>query len=61
LDDLEAKLSQAEAGRSKPVATEASTPAPAEVTEDALPTTAQITIYRGLQGSSYTVPLDANQ
>ena len=61
VDDLEAKLSQAEASRTKPVVTEAIAPAPAEVTEDALPTTAQVTIYRGLQGSSYTVPLDANQ
>jgi pilus assembly protein CpaB len=61
VDDLEAKLSQAEANRTKPVVTEAIAPAPAEVTEDALPTTAQVTIYRGLQGSSYTVPLDANQ
>jgi pilus assembly protein CpaB len=58
LDDLEAKLREAEANRAKPVADAA---VPAEVTEDALPTTAQITVYRGLQGSSYTVPLDANQ
>ena len=30
-------------------------------TEDVLPTTAQIQIFRGLQGTAYTVPLDANQ
>lgn len=61
LDDLEAKLAQAEANRAQPVVTDAKATEPAEAEEAALPTTTQITIYRGLQGSSYTVPLDANQ
>jgi pilus assembly protein CpaB len=61
LDDLEAKLKQAEAKPTEPVVADANTTVAVEATEDALPTTAQITIYRGLQGSSYTVPLDANQ
>lgn len=56
LADLEAKLKQNQAQQ---VVTEAKAEAPA--TEDALPSTTQITIFRGLQGSSYTVPLDANQ
>lgn len=61
LDDLESKLAQAEANRTQQAATTATAAAPAEAEEAALPTTTQITIYRGLQGSSYTVPLDANQ
>lgn len=56
LAELEAKLTQQQAQK---VVTEAKTEVPA--TEDALPSTTQVTIYRGLQGSSYTVPLDANQ
>jgi len=50
LAELEAKLKQGQSSAAQPVAT-----------EDALPSTAQITIFRGLQGSDYTVPLDANQ
>lgn len=61
LSDLEAKLAEAEANRAAQVVTEAKATVPAEAEEAALPTTTQITIYRGLQGSSYTVPLDANQ
>lgn len=61
LSDLEAKLAQAEANRAQQVVTEAKATVPAEATEEALPTTTQITIFRGLQGSAYTVPLDANQ
>lgn len=59
LADLEAQLKQAEANRAQQVVTAAKADAPAA--EEALPTTAQITIYRGLEGSSYTVPLDANK
>lgn len=55
LGELEAKLKQ----QPQNVAAEAKAAAPAA--EDALPTTTQIQIYRGLQASSYTVPLDANQ
>jgi pilus assembly protein CpaB len=58
--ELEAKLQQDEANRAQQAAPEAKPDVPAE-TEEALPTTAQVTIFRGLQGSSYTVPLDANQ
>lgn len=61
LDDLEAKLAQAEANRAEQVVTEAKVTVPDQTEEAALPTTTQITIFRGLQGSSYTVPLDANQ
>ena len=38
---------------------EPAAPTPA-IAEKSLPTTADIVIYRGLAGSSYTVPLDAN-
>lgn len=58
--ELETRLRQDEASRAKPAAEPAKPDLPAKA-EDALPTTAQITIFRGLQGSSYTVPLDANQ
>ena len=58
--ELEAKLQQDEANRARQVVPEVKPDVPA-ATEEALPTTAQITIYRGLQGSSYTVPLDSNQ
>ena len=61
LSDLEAKLAQAEASRAQQVVTEAKATVPAAAMEEALPTTTQITIFRGLQGSAYTVPLDANQ
>ncbi len=61
--DLEAKLKQDEANRAQQIVVEAKTaPAPAPAAaEQAMPTTAQVTIYRGLQGSDYTVPLDANK
>lgn len=55
LAEAEAKLKEAEAGQG---ATVAPTETP---TEEALPTTAQITIFRGLKPTPYTVPLDANQ
>lgn len=58
--ELEAKLQQDQANNAQQVAPETKPEAPV-ATEEALPTTAQITIFRGLQGSSYTVPLDANQ
>ena len=61
ISDLEAKLKQDEANRAKPVVVETKTPPVPEKTEQQMPTTAQITIYRGLQSSDYTVPLDANQ
>lgn len=61
ISDLEAKLKQDEANRAKPVVVETKTPAVPEKTEQEMPTTAQITIFRGLQSSDYTVPLDANQ
>lgn len=54
--ELEASLKQ-QATSAQPAAPEAQ---PEATPEEALPTTAQITIFRGLQGSSYTVPLDAN-
>lgn len=54
LAELEAKLNQQQTTK---VVTEVKAPA----TEDALPSTTQVTIFRGLEGSSYTVPLDANQ
>ena len=54
LAELEAKLTQQQAQK---VVTEVKAPA----TEEALPSTTQVTIFRGLEGSSYTVPLDANQ
>lgn len=57
--ELEAKLKQSQSNQVVKVATEAKPDVPA--TEEALPTTAQITIFRGLQGTDYTVPLDANQ
>lgn len=56
LADLEARLSQQQ---SEKVVSETKAEVPA--TEDALPSTTQVTIFRGLEGSSYTVPLDANQ
>jgi len=57
LAELESKLKKAQAQQ-----VVASTKAEVEAASDeALPTTAQVTIFRGLQGSSYTVPLDANQ
>ena len=56
LGELEAKLAQQQ---SQKVVAEAKAEVPA--TEDALPSTTQVTIFRGLEGSSYTVPLDANQ
>jgi pilus assembly protein CpaB len=52
LADLEAKLKQAQSEKAAPEA---------PATEDALPSTTQVTIFRGVQGSSYTVPLDATQ
>jgi pilus assembly protein CpaB len=58
--DLETKMQQDLANRAQQIVTEAKPEVPAE-TEEALPTTTQVTIFRGLQGSSYTVPLDANQ
>ncbi|MEI8177447.1 Flp pilus assembly protein CpaB [Aestuariivirga sp.] len=58
--ELESKLKQDEANRTQQVAAPATPDVPA-TSEEALPTTAQITIFRGLQGTSYTVPLDANQ
>ena len=59
--ELEARLKQEQANRAQQVLTEAKAEPPEPTSEEALPTTAQITIFRGLQGSSYTVPLDANQ
>ena len=58
--ELESKLQQDQAARAEQVVTEAKPELPA-ASEDALPSTVQVTIFRGLQGSSYTVPLDANQ
>jgi pilus assembly protein CpaB len=58
--ELEARLKQEQANRAQQVVTEAKVEVPV-ATEEALPTTAQVTIFRGLQGSNYTVPLDANQ
>ena len=58
--DLESKLQQDQAARAEQVVTQAK-PEPPAATEDALPSTVQVTIFRGLEGSSYTVPLDANQ
>lgn len=58
--ELETKLKQDESNRAQQVITEAKPQAPTE-TEEALPSSAQVTIFRGLQGSSYTVPLDATQ
>ena len=52
LADLEAKLKQAQSEKAAPEA---------PASEDALPSTVQVTIFRGVQGSSYTVPLDATQ
>ena len=58
--DLERRIAELESKLQQPPAV--ATPAkPAVPTEDALPSTAQVTIFRGLEGSSYTVPLDANQ
>jgi pilus assembly protein CpaB len=54
LAELEAKLKQEQAGNAQQVVTEAKA-------EEALPSTAQVTIFRGLESSSYTVPLDANK
>lgn len=57
--DLEARLKQSEQNRAVQVVTNAK---PAEAAaEEVLPTTAQVQIFRGLDGTSYTVPLDANQ
>ncbi|WP_161957395.1 Flp pilus assembly protein CpaB [Aestuariivirga litoralis] len=57
--ELEARLKQSEQNRAVQVVTDAK---PADTAaEDVLPTTAQVQIFRGLQGTSYTVPLDANQ
>ena len=56
--ELEAKMKQAQSSQ---VAKEGTEEKPdVSDTEDSLPTTAQITIFRGLQGTEYTVPLDAN-
>lgn len=60
MGELETRLKQDQANRAQQIVTEAKAEAPAPTPEEALPTTAQITIFRGLQGSSYTVPLDAN-
>jgi pilus assembly protein CpaB len=58
--ELESKLQQDQAARAEQVVSQAKPEAPA-ASEDALPSTVQVTIFRGLEGSSYTVPLDANQ
>lgn len=60
VQDLEGKLRAADARRAEQVVTAAKAEAPATA-EDELPTTAEITIFRGLKGASYTVPLDANR
>ncbi len=63
IQELEGKVKEADAKRAEQIITDAkpqvaaATPASDEAQ---LPTTAEITIYRGLKGSSYTVPLDAN-
>lgn len=56
LADLEAQLKDVKSGSSATGQVEAPT-----TPEDSMPSTTQITIFRGLEGSSYTVPLDANQ
>lgn len=58
--ELESKLQQDQAARAEQVVSQAKPETPA-ASEDALPSTVQVTIFRGLEGSSYTVPLDANQ
>jgi pilus assembly protein CpaB len=58
LAELEAKLKQEQSANTQQVVTEAKAEVPAE---DALPSTVQVTIFRGLESSSYTVPLDANK
>lgn len=63
IQELEGKVKEATVQRAQQVVTEAKseTPAPsAAIAEKSLPTTADIVIYRGLAGSRYTVPLDAN-
>jgi len=55
LAELEAKARQ---GQAEQVVTAAKAATPVE---EALPTTSQITIFRGLVATPYTVPLDANQ
>lgn len=63
IQELEGKVKEADTRRAEQIVT-AAKPQPAAETpaaaEASLPTTAQITIYRGLKGASYTVPLDAN-
>lgn len=63
LQELEGKVQEANAKRAEQIITEAkpaAAPAATASDEANLPTTAQITIYRGLKGAAYTVPLDAN-
>lgn len=58
LAELEGKLKQQAATPQPAAQPEEKAEAPAEET---LPSTAQVTIFRGLESSSYTVPLDANK
>lgn len=59
--ELEARLKQEQANRAQQVVAQAKPEPPPAPVEDTIPTTAQIKIFRGLQSTDYTVPLDANQ
>jgi len=58
LETLEARLKQAEASKAQQVVSEAKPAAVPTPAKDA-PASADVKVYRGLQSSSYTVPLDA--